>query len=152
MTILAHPLHPSPSIIRDTQLSRCVYLIIHAAMADLFAYMQAVLLPIGRQIAYLWNVAIHSGFPLIFWVQPRWSVDEMTDQSGKVPCDSSRAYTRSSSSPVQIAGLASPLPGHSMRLGPKYTWPAEAKTRLGKLSNSYSRTGGRVKRVPAKES
>lgn len=44
----------------------------------------AIISGLFKQIAHVWNLALHSGFPLIFWVQPRWSVDEMTDQSGKV--------------------------------------------------------------------
>ncbi|WVF71324.1 hypothetical protein IAT40_006127 [Kwoniella sp. CBS 6097] len=30
------------------------------------------------------DLLLHSGFPVFFWVRPRWSVDEITDQTGKV--------------------------------------------------------------------
>ncbi|WRT66530.1 uncharacterized protein IL334_003489 [Kwoniella shivajii] len=35
-------------------------------------------------ISFQWNAALHAGLPLVFWVRPRWSVDDIPDQSGKV--------------------------------------------------------------------
>lgn len=53
-------------------------------MSSIVTSIQATIASFGIYVAHLWNLAIYSGFPLIFWVQPRWSVDEITDQSGKV--------------------------------------------------------------------
>ncbi|KAK1924081.1 putativepod-specific dehydrogenase SAC25 [Papiliotrema laurentii] len=39
---------------------------------------------LGAYLAHRWNVILHSGFPIFFWVKPHWTVDEIPDQSGKV--------------------------------------------------------------------
>jgi hypothetical protein len=35
-------------------------------------------------LAFNLNLLLHSGLPLFFWVRPRWSIEQMGDQTGKV--------------------------------------------------------------------
>jgi hypothetical protein len=35
-------------------------------------------------LAFQANLLVHTGFPFFFWVVPKWSADDMPDQTGKV--------------------------------------------------------------------
>ncbi|WVW84092.1 hypothetical protein I302_106121 [Kwoniella bestiolae CBS 10118] len=42
---------------------------------------------ISTIFTWIWfqlDLIVHSGFPVFFWVRPRWSIDDVPDQSGKV--------------------------------------------------------------------
>jgi hypothetical protein len=35
-------------------------------------------------LAYQLNLLLHTGFPVFFWIRPKWSTTDMPDQTGKV--------------------------------------------------------------------
>lgn len=35
-------------------------------------------------LAFNLNLLLHTGFPVFFWIRPKWSIEQMGDQTGKV--------------------------------------------------------------------
>ncbi|RSH88877.1 hypothetical protein EHS25_002539 [Saitozyma podzolica] len=53
-------------------------------MPSFLASLGAALGSFVAWIAHKWDAIIYSGFPIIFWVKPRWDVSQIPDQTGKV--------------------------------------------------------------------
>ncbi|GFZ46731.1 hypothetical protein JCM24511_03951 [Saitozyma sp. JCM 24511] len=53
-------------------------------MSSFLSSLGAALGYFAAWIAHKWDAIVYSGFPIIFWVRPRWDVSQIPDQTGKV--------------------------------------------------------------------